>query len=133
MLRPYSQFIILTCLLLIVGCKSKKKQEPVVSEGIVKYKISYSTDISKRSFSFLLPNKMNYYFRPGQERISFEGNMGLYMLYFISNHGSNSSSILLKILNNKMYVPPSDSRNLFIFESLRENQVILHKDPVREI
>lgn len=118
---------------LIAGCKTKQDKEPVVSEGIVNYEISYAPDIKNRSFSFLLPDEMRYYFRPGQERISFKGNMGLYMLDFISNHNNDSSVALLKILKNKMYVPSSESQNLFIFDNLKQGEVVFHEDTTRTI
>jgi len=134
MQKPYFLFfIILLVLGIVAGCKPDKAKEPVVSEGIVNYRISYSPEIEKRSFSFLLPDKMDYYFRPGQERISFIGNMGLYRLDFISNHQNDSSITLLKILNNKMYVPSSESKELFIFKNLRHNEVFFHEDTTREI
>jgi GLPGLI family protein len=76
---------------------------------------------------------MHYYFQPGNERISFRGDMGIYTLDFISNHGTNNSSTLLKIINKKMYVPPSESDKLFIFQQLKEGKVFLDKDTVRTI
>ncbi|MFW6203185.1 MAG: hypothetical protein ACOC30_02690, partial [Marinilabilia sp.] len=84
-------------------------------------------------FSFLLPDKMEYFFRPGQERISFKGNMGLYNLDFISDHESDSSITLLKMVNNKLYVPPSESEGLFIFHALQKGEVTLQEDSLREI
>ena len=128
--------IIIICLgVSFSGCDSKKKKqkEPVVSEGIVEYRISYDQQTKNRSFSFLLPDKMKYYFRPGQERISFTGNMGLYALDFISDHESDSSTTLLKIVNNKMYVPSSESEGLFIFNALQNGEVTLQEDSLREI
>ncbi|MFW6267872.1 MAG: hypothetical protein ACOC1E_01925, partial [Marinilabiliaceae bacterium] len=104
-----------------------------VSEGIVKYRISYDQQTKNRSFSFLLPDKMEYFFRPGEERISFQGNMGVYALDFISDHESDSSATLLKIFDNKMYVPPSESEGLFIFHALQSGEVTLQEDSLREI
>ncbi|MGM0377330.1 MAG: hypothetical protein ACQEQ0_11170 [Bacteroidota bacterium] len=119
----------------LAGCdsKEKKQKETVVSEGIVEYRISYDQQTKNRSFSFLLPDKMEYFFRPGQERISFKGNMGLYGLDFISNHENDSSTTLLKVFNNKLYVPSSESKGLFIFDTLQEGEVTLQKDSLREI
>lgn len=119
----------------LAGCDSKKKEqkEPAVSEGIVEYRISYDQQTKNRSFSFLLPDKMEYFFRPGEERISFKGNMGLYALDFISDHESDSSTTLLKVFNNKLYVPPSESEGLFIFNALQDGEVTLQKDSLREI
>ena len=128
--------IIVICLgVSFAGCDSKKKKqkEPVVSEGIVEYRISYDQQTKKQSFSFLLPDKMKYYFRPGQERISFKGNMGMYALDFISDHKNDSSTTLLKIFNNKLYVPPSESRGLFIFDALKNSEITLYKDSTRQI
>ncbi len=127
--------IVLLLVILMAGCKTKKeeKREAVISEGVVNYSVNYTRDIEKRSYSFLLPDKMDYYFRPGQERISFTGNMGLYLLEFISNHVSDSTTTLLKILNNKMYVPPSESEKLFIFKNLDDSEVVFQEDTVRDI
>jgi hypothetical protein len=125
---------IISSMILFSGCREKaQKTTPVVSEGVVNYTISYTPEIEAKSFSFLLPEKMHYYFQPGNERISFRGDMGIYTLDFISNHGTNNSSTLLKIINKKMYVPPSESDNLFIFQQLKEGKVFLDKDTVRTI
>lgn len=125
---------LISSIILFSGCREKaKKTTPVVSEGVVNYSISYTPEIKAKSFSFFLPEKMHYYFQPGNERISFRGDMGIYSLDFISNHGTNNSSTLLKIINKKMYVPPSESDKLFIFQQLKEGEVSLHKDTVRTI
>ncbi|MFO8000285.1 MAG: hypothetical protein R6U46_03510 [Marinilabilia sp.] len=136
MQKKFSPVLIIIFLLLIfAGCESKKKKEkePVISEGIVKYKITYDQEMNDQPFSFLLPDEMEYFFRPGQERISFQGNMGLYVLDFISNHNTDSSTTLLKIFSNKMYVPKSESRKLFIFNALREGEVEFDEDTTRTI
>lgn len=119
----------------IQGCKSEKEKSnsSLIEEGIVYYTISYMPEIKERSFSFLLPDEMTYYFRRGQERITFEGNLGLYKLDFISNHSNDSSSTLLKIINKKMYVPGSESQKLFIFQSLRNGNFTFDKDTTRKI
>ncbi len=132
---PLTGRIIIILGILLAGCESKKKEqkEPAVSEGIVEYRISYDQQTKNRTFSFLLPDKMDYYFRPGRERISFKGNMGLYALDFISNHDSDSTTTLLKVFNNKLYVPPSESEGLFIFHALQNGDVTLQKDSLREI
>lgn len=125
---------LISSMILFSGCSEKaKKSPPVVTEGIVNYTISYTPEIKAKSFSFLLPEKMHYYFKPGNERISFRGDMGIYSLDFISNHGTNNSSTLLKIINRKMYVPASESDNLFIFKQLKEGKVILENDTARTI
>ncbi|MBN1927388.1 MAG: hypothetical protein JW798_16250 [Prolixibacteraceae bacterium] len=119
---------------MVSGCKVKpKKQTPVVSQGVVNYAISYSPEIKAKNFSFLLPEEMHYFFRPGQERISFEGDMGIYSLDFISNHKTDSSTTLLKIINRKMFVPASESNKLFIFQQLKEGKVSFEKDTTRTI
>ncbi|SFD95373.1 membrane protein [Thermophagus xiamenensis] len=119
----------------IQGCKSQKEKSSssLIEEGIVYYTISYMPEIKERSFSFLLPDEMTYYFRRGQERITFKGNLGLYKLDFISNHSNDSSSTLLKIINKKMYVPASESQKLFIFQSLRNGNLTFAKDTTRQI
>jgi hypothetical protein len=134
MLNLRCSVFILLVFSFISGCKQEReKKSPVVSEGIIEYKISYPSDLKNNSFSFLLPGEMKYFFRPNQERISFKGNMGLYILDFISNHRSDSTITLLKILNNKMLVSPSESRDLFIFSNLQNGTVVFHKDTIREI
>ena len=119
----------------IAGCESKKekKSHSSINEGIVDYAISYSSATMEKSFSFLLPDKMVYYFRPGQERLSFKGNMGLYQLDFISNHDTDSTISLLKILNKKVFVPASESRKLFIFKSLKNGNLTFEPDTSRTI
>ncbi|WP_291857992.1 hypothetical protein [Marinilabilia sp.] len=118
----------------LYGCKQRqKKTTPVVSQGVVNYTISYSPEIKAKNFSFLLPEEMHYFFRPGQERISFEGDLGIYSLDFISNHNTDSSTTLLKIINRKMYVPASESNKLFIFQQLQEGKVFFEKDTSRTI
>ncbi|WP_232526580.1 hypothetical protein [Marinilabilia rubra] len=125
---------IFVVLFLLWGCESKKKKgSPEISEGSVEYTISYTPEIMEKSFSFLLPEKMTYYFRDGSERISFKGELGLYSLDFISDHSTDSSSTLLKIINKKMFVPSSESKKLFIFRSLKEGQVKFIKDSTRTI
>jgi hypothetical protein len=118
----------------LLGCQNKKKEAgPAISEGSVKYTISYTPVIMEKSFSFLLPEEMTYYFRNGSERISFKGELGLYSLDFISDHSTDSSSTLLKIINKKMFVPSSESKKLFIFRSLKEGKVKFIKDSTRTI
>ncbi|RCW38641.1 hypothetical protein [Marinilabilia salmonicolor] len=120
--------------LIIAGCKQQPKQKtPVVSQGVVNYSISYSPEIKAKSYSFLLPEEMQYFFRTGQERISFAGYLGIYTLDFISNHQTDSSATLLKIINKKMYVPASESNELFIFQQLKEGKVVFEKDTTRNI
>ena len=132
----YLNYILFLSVLMLLwaGCQNKKeKAGPVISEGAVEYSISYTPEIMEKSFSFILPDKMTYYFRPGSERISFKGELGLYSLDFISNHATDSSSTLLKIINKKMYVPSSESKRLFIFRSLKEGKVKFCKDTTRTI
>ncbi len=126
--------ILLSAFFVLYGCKQRqKKTTPVVSQGVVNYTISYSPEIKAKNFSFLLPEEMHYFFRPGQERISFEGDLGIYSLDFISNHNTDSSTTLLKIINRKMYVPASESNKLFIFQQLQEGKVFFEKDTSRTI
>jgi len=125
---------ILSVFLILAGCKQQPKQKtPVVSQGVVNYAISYSPEIKAKSYSFLLPEEMQYFFRPGQERISFAGDLGIYTLDFISNHHTDSSATLLKIINKKMVVPASESNELFIFQQLKEGEVVFEKDTMRNI
>ncbi len=128
-------FTILTLsVFLFAGCQpGTKKDTPVISQGVVNYSISYAPEIKSKNFSFLLPEKMHYYFRPGNERISFEGDLGIYALDFISNHDTDSSTTLLKIINKKMCVPASESDRLFIFQQLKEGKVSFEKDTTRTI
>ncbi len=133
MYKPCFLTIIFILLFFGSACKKEKEKQPVVDQGIISYRITYTPQIMERSFSFLLPDEMTYYFSPGHERISFKGNMGLYKLEFISNQISDSSTTLLKILNNKMYVPPSESEKLFIFNNLNKGEVVFHKDTTQEI
>ncbi|WP_462318325.1 hypothetical protein [Marinilabilia sp.] len=132
----YSIYILAFSLIFsfLLGCQNKKKEAgPAISEGSVKYTISYTPEIMEKSFSFLLPEEMTYYFRNGSERISFKGELGLYSLDFISDHSTDSSSTLLKIINKKMFVPSSESKKLFIFRSLKEGKVKFIKDTTRTI
>lgn len=128
-------YLITVLIFLTAGCVSRKEKEegPVIDEGIVSYSISYTSDIMEKSYSFLLPEEMKYYFRPGQERISFKGDLGIYNLDFISNHTNDSSSTLLKIVNKKMFVPASESRKLFIFQSLKNGSLSFDNDTTRTI
>ncbi len=116
-----------------LGCIDPGSKKPVISEGTIHYRISYPPEIEHKSFSFLLPDKMDYSFITGNVRVTFKGSMGLYALDFISDHHNDSSITLLKVLDNKMYVPASESKRLFIFKDLKSAQVTLHKDTTRVI
>ncbi|MGQ1890587.1 hypothetical protein ACT29H_09115 [Thermophagus sp. OGC60D27] len=123
----------LLCIFEGCGTKKEKRSDLSMNEGIVNYTISYPSTTKEKPFSFLLPDKMIYYFRPGQERISFKGNMGLYQLDFISNHSTDSTITLLKIINKKVFVPSSESRKLFIFQSLKNGTLTFDSDTSRTI
>ncbi len=125
--------LLITGLLFFASCKEQKPPKEVISEGIIHYKISYPPEINRMSISFLLPDKMDFYFQPNKVRASFRGSLGLYALDFISNHVSDSSITLLKILDKKMYVPGSESDRLFIFNNLKSANVTLRKDTTRKI
>ncbi len=126
-------FCFIIALLLFESCKEQKPPKEVISEGIIHYKITYPPEISRMSASFLLPDKMDFYFQPNKVRASFKGSLGLYALDFISNHVSDSSITLLKILDKKMYVPGSESNRLFIFNNLKSAHVTLNNDTTRKI
>jgi GLPGLI family protein len=133
--KAYHFYVLTFLIFLIAGCIPRKEKEksPVIDEGIVSYSISYTPDVMEKSYSFLLPGEMKYYFRPGQERISFKGDLGLYYLDFILNHTNDSSSTLLKIINKKMFVPASESSKLFIFQSLKNGSLSFDSDTTRTI
>jgi GLPGLI family protein len=134
-ISEYRQYLLplFLLLLLISGCNTKGKKDALISEGLVKYTISYSPEIQKETFAFLLPEEMTYYFNPDNERISFTGKLGFYSLDFISNHTNDSSSTLLKIINKKMFVPSDEGTNIFIFRNIKNSKVEFQKDTIRTI
>ena len=125
--------LLVISLLIPVSCVNSDSLKPTLSEGTIHYKISYPPEIKRQSIAFLLPRKMDFYFKPGIVRASFKGSLSLYDLDFISDHQKDSSITLLKVLDNKLYVPASETKKLFIFKNQESARVTLEKDTTRTI
>lgn len=82
------------------SCKLKIG-EKAISEGTMKYSITYLEDESKNPIISLMPSHLKMSFKNGSVVMEVEGWMGVFKTSFIKNGNSNEAITLLKMLNKK--------------------------------
>lgn len=92
--------LIVLCTLLSCSNTSDKNKTEV--EGIITYKVSYDTNINENPIISLLPITVEYKFKNNCISVLSEGYLGLFSTKFISRANETKSSLLFKVLNNKM-------------------------------
>lgn len=107
--------LILIILLIFVSCSNKSDEKKTDSEGVITYKVSYETDEDANPIVALLPTVVEYKFKNNDISVLSEGYLGFFSTKFISKIGEPKSSILFKILNNKMNYEFSSDEIPFIY------------------
>lgn len=82
------------------ACKLKIG-EKAISEGTMKYSITYLDDESKNPIISLMPSHLKMSFKNSSVLMEVEGWMGVFKTSFIKNDKSKEAITLLKMLNKK--------------------------------
>ncbi|GAO31831.1 hypothetical protein [Geofilum rubicundum] len=85
----------------------KKAAERGITEGTIVYNITYPQNLSSNGMSFLFPTEMKINFSDRNQRATFKSNFSIYNLEFIHQNEVDSFYTLLKILEKRLYVPPT--------------------------
>ncbi|MGZ2368268.1 hypothetical protein ACXR6G_00595 [Ancylomarina sp. YFZ004] len=107
--------LILIILHLFISCSNKSDKKKADAEGIITYKVSYETNEDSNPIIALLPTQVEYKFKNNDISILSEGYLGFFSTKFISKVNEPNSSILFKILNNKMNYEFSSDEIPFIY------------------
>ncbi len=94
--------LILIILHLFISCSSKSDKVKADAEGIITYKVCYESCEVSNPIVALLPTQVEYKFKDNNISVLSEGYLGFFSTKFISKIGEPNSSLLFKILNNKM-------------------------------
>ncbi|RXQ94429.1 hypothetical protein EO244_09095 [Ancylomarina salipaludis] len=107
--------LILIVLQLLVSCSSKSDKNKPEAEGTITYNVCYETKEDVNPIVALLPTQVEYKFKNNNISILSEGYLGFFSTRFISKYKAPNSSILFKILNNKMNYQFSSDEIPFIY------------------
>lgn len=107
--------LILIALHLFISCSNKSDKKKADSEGIITYKVSYESNEDANPLVALLPTQVEYKFKNNNISVLSEGYLGFFSTKFISKINEPNSSILFKILNNKMNYEFSSDKIPFIY------------------
>jgi hypothetical protein len=99
-------FYAIAIILLVSSCKLGFRHKGI-TEGSIKYKITYIEDEQKNPIVSLLPEYITMTFKETEVLLSVEGWMGIFKSVFIKDKDQNAIT-LLKILNKK-YLYRSES------------------------
>ena len=125
-------------MLLLLGimsqsCSLISKGKGEIIEGQVIYKITYPEEANSHNMSFLFPKEMHLFFKDDKQKATFKGSMNLYSLDFIHLNKSDSFFTLLQVLDRKLYVPASNSGDIFLFQNYSNEKVIFSEGKTRNI
>jgi hypothetical protein len=104
--------------LIVLGCKQSNKPVETADEGIITYEAHYFTSEKDNPIIALLPNKVELRFKNNNISLTSEGYLGFFSTKFISIYKSDTSRILLKILNNKFNYEFPQNEVAFIYNQL---------------
>tara|TARA_R110001583_G_scaffold16041_10_gene65195 strand:- start:77 stop:754 length:678 start_codon:yes stop_codon:yes gene_type:complete len=107
--------LILIILHLFISCSSKSDKVKADAEGTITYKVCYETSEDSNPIVALLPTQVEYKFKNNNISVLSEGYLGFFSTRFISKIDEPNSSILFKILNNKMNYEFSSKEIPFIY------------------
>lgn len=96
---------------MIDSCSIKHKTKGI-SEGEIKYKITYLQDASENPLIGLMPTELNMVFKQNNVSMSVEGWMGIFKSSFIKRNQNADVITLLKIMNKKVYCQSNTSTGL---------------------
>ncbi len=107
--------LILIILHLFISCSSKSDKIKTDAEGTITYKVCYETSEDSNPIVALLPTQVEYKFKNNNISILSEGYLGFFSTKFISKIDEPTSSLLFKILNNKMNYEFNSNEIPFIY------------------
>lgn len=107
--------LILIILHLFISCSSKSNKVKADAEGTITYKLCYETSEDSNPIIALLPTQVEYKFKNNNILVLSEGYLGFFSTKFISKIDEPNSSILFKILNNRMNYEFSSEEIPFIY------------------
>jgi GLPGLI family protein len=122
-----SLFVIIS---LLHSCDIDINGSKGITEGIIKYKITYLADENTNPVISLMPSFMNMSFKDNSVVMVVEGWMGIFKSTFIKN--DKNAITLLKILNKK-YCYKSDKSGGFIGFSNLKNLEIKYDNETKKI
>jgi len=107
--------LILTTLQLLTSCSSKSTKKIADAEGTITYAVCYDSQQETNPIISLLPTEVQYKFKDNNISVISEGYLGFFSTKFISKIDEPQSSILFKILNNKMNYEFSNEEIPFVY------------------
>lgn len=107
--------LILVSLQLFISCSNISEKKKTDAEGTITYKVCYATKEDVNPIVALLPTQVEYKFKNNNISVLSEGYLGFFSTRFISKYKAPNSSILFKILNNKMNYQFSSNEVPFIY------------------
>jgi len=107
--------LIIIILHLFTSCSNKSEKKKTEAEGIITYKVSYESNEDANPILALLPTLVEYKFKNNNISVLSEGYLGFFSTKFISKIDEPNSSILFKVLNNKMNYEFSSDEIPFIY------------------
>jgi len=107
--------LILITLYLFISCSNSSDKNNTEIEGTITYNVSYVANENENPIISLLPTTVEYKFKNNNISVLSEGYLGFFSTRFISRANEKKSSILFKILNNKMNYQFSNDEVPFIY------------------
>lgn len=123
--------IIAVCGLIFQGCNLKigKKE---ISEGYMKYNITYLEDESQNPIISLMPSNLKMSFKNNSVLMEVEGWMGVFKSSFIKNEQNSESITLLKMMNKK-YCYINEGSQGFLGFNTQDSIIINFDNETKEI
>ncbi|MDE5423603.1 hypothetical protein L3073_15390 [Ancylomarina sp. DW003] len=123
--------LIIIILHIFISCSNKPEKKKGDAEGIITYKVSYEANQDANPIVSLLPTQVEYKFKDNNISVLSEGYLGFFSTKFISKINEPNSSLLFKILNNKMnYQFASDEVPFIYNHKLATNIKYLETDKI---
>jgi len=118
--------LILITLYLFLSCSNKSDKNKTPAEGIITYSVNYIVNENENPIVSLLPTTVEYKFKNNNISVLSEGYLGLFSTRFISRANEPKSSILFKMLNNKMNYQFSSKEVPFIYNHKPATKIEYH-------
>jgi len=125
-------FLAIVTVLLIQACNISTKKSRGISEGVMKYEITYLEDENTNPIISLMPSYMSMSFKDNSVVMVVEGWMGIFKSTFIKNYKDSESITLLKILNKKYCYKSGDANGFIGFSDFKKVK-IEYDDKVKKI
>lgn len=122
--------VFLLASLAIAGCKLRLRTKGI-TEGTIKYKITYIEDEKSNPIISLLPSYLTMSFKDQQILLNIEGWMGIFKSSFIKDKEENAIT-LLKILNKK-YLYKTTPTEGYYGMSKYDSMCIVYDNQVKKI